>query len=215
MAFTSHGLGPSYKARKGLACLYLQTATTLGEVVSEVDSEWTRPYWNARNLGPHGRGINYPGGWIPSKVRLDDGEWHAFELVKGVSGTMLSVDGKRMEANIKHHNRPNERSKFLMRLRSWPKSHAKCFLQPGVLEHLAKSEGKKPFATPAHLPRRPVSKILVGTAHKTGFNGDIKEVQIFTGGKRVYGSAPESRDLSESAPDTAKPSLEARRWRFL
>lgn len=135
-----------------------------------------------RNLGPHGRGIDYPGGWIPSKVRLDDGEWHDFELVKGVSGTMLKVDGKRMEALIKHHNQPHRRSKFILLL---------GLRLQGVIRIL----------------RRPVSKILVGTAKNTGFNGDIKDVQIFTGGKRVYGSAPESRDVH------ARPSLGAKSWR--
>ena len=35
------------------------------------------------NIGPHGRGINYAGGWLPSKIRMDDGQWHKYELIKG------------------------------------------------------------------------------------------------------------------------------------
>ena len=47
------------------------------------------------NLGPHGRGIDYSGGWLPSKIRMDDAKWHTLELIKGLSGTAIIVDGQR------------------------------------------------------------------------------------------------------------------------
>eukprot|EP00435_Cladocopium_sp_Y103_P024772 s749_g6.t1 len=78
VSFTSHGLGPAYGGKKGQAAFYLQTST---------------------NIGPHGRGINYDGGWLPSKIRA--------------AGTALIVDGQRIEAQLKDVEKDS--SKFVMK----------------------------------------------------------------------------------------------------
>lgn len=146
MAFVSHGLGGAYGSQKGLSCFYLQTTT---------------------NLGPHGRGIDYSGGWLPSKIRMDDAKWHTLELIKGLSGTAIIVDGQRIEGTIK--DSASQRSKFVM---------------------------------------KPVSTIELGGR---SFDGEIGDVQIFTGGKQVYG------DLDTGAHNLAKSliptgSSESNKW---
>jgi len=135
MCFTSHGLGPAYGAKKGKACFYLQTTT---------------------NLGPHGRGIDYNGGWLPAKIRMDDQQWHKYELIKGVAGTALIVDGQRIEDQLADVEKDS--SKFIMK---------RC------------------------------TKIEVGKAQgKSGFDGEIGDVQIFVHGKQVFGPSLGSYDLA-------------------
>jgi len=44
------------------------------------------------NLGPHGRGIDYNGGWLPAKIRMDDQQWHKYELIKGTLDLAVTPD---------------------------------------------------------------------------------------------------------------------------
>ncbi|CAE7355262.1 unnamed protein product [Symbiodinium sp. CCMP2592] len=79
VVFTSHGLGPVYGGKRGKACFYSQTKS---------------------GMGPHGRGLDAPGGWIGTSKRMDDGNWHVFELVKTGTNAQIILDGEKVEAGL-------------------------------------------------------------------------------------------------------------------
>mmetsp|Transcript_34358 Transcript_34358/g.80200 ORF Transcript_34358/g.80200 Transcript_34358/m.80200 type:complete len:269 (-) Transcript_34358:23-829(-) len=79
VVFTSHGLGPAYGGKRGKACLYSQTQS---------------------GMGPHGRGLDAPGGWIGTSKRMDDGNWHVLELVKTGTNAQIILDGEKVEAGL-------------------------------------------------------------------------------------------------------------------
>ena len=105
LSFTSTGLGPVYGKNRGKACFYLPLGCFSGFrcqnlkvpvlLSLEIAQLAKMLRQTTTKIGPHGRGINYSGGWLPTPLRMDDQKWHTFELIKGTAGTALVVDGKR------------------------------------------------------------------------------------------------------------------------
>ncbi|CAJ1441922.1 unnamed protein product, partial [Effrenium voratum] len=78
-AFCVHGLGPAYGGRKGETAYYLATA---------------------KGIGPHGRGLDNGQGWIGTGNKMDDGQWHDFEVAKYGTKSAIFLDGHKVEASI-------------------------------------------------------------------------------------------------------------------